>query len=541
MNIRNINVQAAYTTMMIIRSKAPVRISFGTCGDTDYYTDLIGHGNGVNATIKLYSYCEIHQRKDDKIVLRSLETGQVLIFDKLEEIKFEDRALNLMKVAVLHYKNTGIEVVTYTDAPLESGLGGSASHAVSLIKAFDELNNLTKTSEEIARLAYDWERKTLGIEGGYQDQWAASHGGINYMRFENGHVKMFPLRFTEKQLEALERDICLFFIPREKEGTAVHIEQRKRSVESIPVLEMKRDNIEKLREVLNSGKFQEIGKIMHFDWKIKKQLAPSISNNRIDQIYDAAMEAGAEGGRFIGAGAGGSAIFYAPGKRQELVKALEKFGARELKYKFERKTDPLTHIEIVTKNIDHHQTVIQTLAADEKLLKTIEQIAHKLIECYRRGGKLIMFGNGGTASDSQHIVGEFVNYLRIPNRPMLNAIALTANVSVMTAIANDSSFDNVYERQIESLASHGDVVIGISTSGKAESVLRGLRKAKERDATVIYMTGATGGKISEVLEKAGLLDISLKIPSTDTMRIQETYLLANHIICEIVEKELYGS
>lgn len=524
---------------MIIRSKAPVRISFGTCGDSDYYTDLIGWGNGINATLNLYSYCEIHPRSDSKIVLRSLETRQVLSFSRLEEINLGDRALNMMKVAALHYRNTGIEVVTHTDAPLESGLGGSAAHAVALIRAFDAHNRITRSPEEVARLAYEWERNILGIEGGYQDQWAAAFGGINYMEFLKGQVKLSPITLSERDMGVLERDLVLAYIPREKSGHEVHFEQRQKGPESIPILHMKRENIIRLKEALEKRRFDEIGRILHFDWKIKRQLAPSITNDRIEQIYEAALGAGAQGGRFIGAGAGGSVIFYAPGKREELLRTLEKFGAKEIRFKFERKFETASFTESIKKDIQKHRDIVQAMLEDEKVLGTIELIARRIIESYRNGGKLIVFGNGGSAADAQHIVGELVNYFRF-DRPMLNAIALTVNTSVMTAIANDSSYDNVFARQIESLAQHGDVVIGISTSGKAENVLRALRKAKERDATVVYFTGATGGRISEILEKDGTIDISLKIPSTDTPRIQEAHIMAGHIICEIVEKELYG-
>ncbi len=525
---------------MIIRSKAPVRISFGTCGDSDYYTDLIGYGNGINATTSLYSYCEIHPRKDNKVVLRSLETRQVLAFDRLEDINLGDRALNLMKVAALHYKNTGIEVVTYTDAPLESGLGGSAAHAVALVKAFDAYNKINRTPEEVAKLAYDWERGILKLEGGYQDQWAAAFGGLNYMEFHGrGKVNVVPIKLSDRDFEVLERELLLVYIPREKTGHEVHFEQRQKGPESVPILHMKRENILKLKEALEKRQFDEIAKILHFDWKIKRQLAPSITNDRIEQIYDAALDAGAHGGRFIGAGAGGSAIFYAPGKRSEVLRALEKFGAKEIRFKFERKFEDPNFIESIKKDVQKHRDIIQAMLDDEKILKIIEKISQNIIGSYRNGGKLIVFGNGGSAADAQHIVAELVNYFRF-DRPMLNAIALTVNTSVLTAIGNDSSYDNVFSRQIESLAANGDVVIGISTSGKAESILRALKKAKERDATVVYFTGATGGRISEALEKDGIIDISLKVPSTDTPRIQEAHIMAGHIICEIVERELYG-
>src|SRR3989344_6984588 len=130
---------------MIIKTKAPVRVSFGSCGDTDYFMDFIDWGNTVSATIELYSYCELHKRSDNKIMLRSLETGHILEYNSLDEINFDQRELNIAKAIVKHYGNSGIEVVTYTDVPLESGMGGSAAHAGALIHAFDDLNK-KKTS-----------------------------------------------------------------------------------------------------------------------------------------------------------------------------------------------------------------------------------------------------------------------------------------------------------------------------------------------------------------------------------------------------------
>lgn len=522
-----------------MRARAPVRISFGTCGDADHYVNLIGWGNGVNATLELYSYCEIHPRSDGKIVLRSLETGQVLSFDSLDEISFEDRALNLMKAAVKHFGNTGIEVVTYTDAPLESGLGGSAAHATAMIEAFNAFNKKESSPEEVAKLAYHLERNVLGLEGGYQDQWAAAFGGINYMEFTKEGIRMHPVKLSEQQFRELESNMLLVFVPREKHSTTVHFEQRHKGPESVNILNMKRENILRLREALESGNFAALGRILHHDWKIKRQLAPSITNERIEKIYAAAMDAGAQGGRLIGAGAGGSAIFWCPGKRAQVLAAIEPFGVKEIKYRFERKGEDSRFLEHIRRDVKTHTDVIERIAGDEKSLASIESIARMIVQSYRSGGKLIAFGNGGSAADAQHIVAELVNYFRF-DRPMLNAIALTVNTSVLTAIGNDSSYDNIFSRQVESLATKGDVVIGISTSGKAESVLRGMKKAKECGATVVYFTGATGGRISETLEKEGAIDISLKIPSNDTPRIQEAHIMAGHIICEIVEKALFG-
>ncbi len=525
---------------MIVRGKAPVRISFGSAGDSDYYFDVIEKGNGINATINLYSYCEIHPRKDDKIVLRSLETGHVLEFSSVEEINFGERDLNLMKAAVKHYKNTGIEVITYTDAPLDCGLGGSAAHAVSMIEAFNEFNKIKMSPEEIARLAHKLERTDLSIGGGRQDQWAAAFGGFNYLEFTKNNVQLTSIPFNGRDLEKLENSLLLVHVPRETSGRDVHLDQRSKSPEVLSLLYMKMNNVEMFREALVKRNFEDIGKILHLDWKIKKQLASSITNEFVDKIYDTALRAGATGGRLIGAGSGGSALFYCGDRKQDVTRALEALGIREIKFKFERiNRQTANYGESIIAQIKEHHSTIGSILEDKELIRKCEVVTHKIVESYKNNGKLIIFGNGGSAADAQHIAGELVNKFKI-DRPMLNALSLTVNTSVLTAVANDYCYEDVFSKQIERLAEHNDIVIGISTSGKAENVLRGLVKGKERGAFVIYMTGKTGGKISEVCDGNGNIDLTLNIPSTNTPRVQEAHIMLGHIICELVEYELYG-
>ncbi len=524
---------------MISKGKAPVRISFGTCGDTNYYTDLIGWGNGINATIDLYSYCEIHKRNDNKVVFRSLEAGKVEEFDSIEDVCLGERTLNLAKIVARHYGNSGIEVVTHTDAPLESGLGGSAAHCIALIRAFDNFNGIRRNEDDVARLAYQIERNVAGIEGGYQDQWASAYGGINYMEFVNGSVNVTPIKLNGRDLEFLEESIILVYVPRDGEGSTIHHEQRERSQKSIPIMIMKRENIQRLKDCMEKRNFGEIGSILHFDWKIKKQLAPGISNSSLDRIYDTALNAGALGGRFIGSGAGGSALFFCPGKREEVLRALEKLGAKQIRYRFERRHQSKDYKVRINERILEHTSMMETMLIDENLMENIDRLTNSIVECYKNDGKVIIFGNGGSAADAQHIAAELVNRFKI-ERPMLNAIALTVNSSVLTAIANDSSYDDVFTRQIEFLASPRDIVIGISTSGKAVSVLRGLEKAKEIGATVVYFTGKDGGMISQLCDENGIIDISLKLPHHKTERVQEGHILIGHVVCELVENELYG-
>jgi len=519
---------------MIIKTKAPVRISFGSCGDTDYDSKLIGWGNAINATVNLYAYCEIHKRDDNKIVLRTLETGSVLEYDSLESIKYDKREEDIAKAVIKHFGNTGIDIVTYTDAPLESGLGGSAAHTISLIKAFNQLNGLNKTNLDVSKLAYEIERNVLGISGGYQDQWASTFGGINYMKFSNGSVEVTPIFLGLGDLEFLENSILMVYLPREKHGYNIHDDLNKRCEKNMPILKLKRDNIEDLKVVFTEKKFSDLGRVLHMDWKLKKQLSPIISNLKTQEIYNTAVDAGALGGRFMGAGGGGCAIFYSDGKKEKILEKLEDLGAREIKFEFERSPINVENIKnkVVAKLEDHHNLIKEIINRGD-VKKTIETITQKIIESYRNGGKVVIFGNGGSAADAQHIAGELVNRMYF-DRPMLNSIALTVNTSVLTAIANDSSYDKIFSRQIEKLVEPKDVVIGISTSGNSPNVVEGLKSTKEIGALAVGFTGDKDGKMNEYC------DIILKIPSKEVSRIQEGHILAAHIICELVEEELYG-
>jgi len=163
----------------------------------------------------------------------------------------------------------------------------------------------------------------------------------------------------------------------------------------------------------------------------------------------------------------------------------------------------------------------------------IKEIAQLIIDCYKNNGKVILFGNGGSAADAQHIAGELVGKYQL-ERKSLPAIALTTNTSILSAVANDYDFSKIFERQIEGLVTNKDVVIGLSTSGNSENVIRGILKAKEIDAKTVAFTGKSGGKLK------GKVDILLNIPSNNTPRIQEAHITVGHIICNLIEKELFG-
>lgn len=172
-------------------------------------------------------------------------------------------------------------------------------------------------------------------------------------------------------------------------------------------------------------------------------------------------------------------------------------------------------------------------ACIKNTLPEIEKSINTILDCYRNGGKIAIFGNGGSAADAQHIACEFVSKFRM-ERHSLPAIAFNANTSIITAVANDYSFERIFEKQVEGLVNKGDVVIGITTSGNSPNVIRGIEKANAIGAKTVALTGGSGGKIANVAE------ITIKVPSDDTPRIQESHITIGHIICEIVERELFG-
>jgi D-sedoheptulose 7-phosphate isomerase len=179
--------------------------------------------------------------------------------------------------------------------------------------------------------------------------------------------------------------------------------------------------------------------------------------------------------------------------------------------------------------------LLESIQVKEEILRNqieqIAQIAQLMIDCLKKDGKVIVFGNGGSASDSQHIAAELVGRFK-KDRSALAAIALTTNTSILTSLANDYGYDVVFSRQVEALGKKNDVVLGISTSGKAKNVALGIKQAKKMGIKTVVLSGGDGGDIVK------LADVSLVVPSKITARIQEAHITIAHIICEMIEQEL---
>lgn len=187
-------------------------------------------------------------------------------------------------------------------------------------------------------------------------------------------------------------------------------------------------------------------------------------------------------------------------------------------------------IDRIKKAVEDSITTNAFLLYDIELTKRIEEISSLMVRALKKGKKILIFGNGGSAADSQHFAAELVGRFQ-KERIGLPALSLTANTSNLTALANDYSFDIVFSRQMQALGSPGDIAIAISTSGKAKNVLEATRLAKKIGLKTIALTGKGGGPLANIAE------VSLIVPSDITARIQESHILIIHIICELIEEE----
>ena len=185
--------------------------------------------------------------------------------------------------------------------------------------------------------------------------------------------------------------------------------------------------------------------------------------------------------------------------------------------------------ELITKDIREAIAVKEAIIRDQ--LSLIEKAATALMDCVRAGKKILFFGNGGSASDSQHLAAEFVGRYE-KERRALPAIALTTDTSILTAVGNDYGFDHIFERQVAALAQEGDVAVAFSTSGNSKNVILAIQKARQLGVYTIGLTGRGGGAMKSAV------DLAIVVPSQKTSRIQECHIMIGHILCERVDEFL---
>jgi D-glycero-alpha-D-manno-heptose-7-phosphate kinase len=325
---------------MIIRARAPLRLGLAGGGtDVAPYCDIYG-GNILNATIDRYAYATI--KKLDKPHVKFVATDQ-----QQEKVKMIDEPLMLNGKLDLHKavynemiqrynggKPIAMELSTFCDAPAGSGLGASSTLVVAMVKAFAELLNLPLDDYTIAQLAFKIERVDCGLQGGRQDQYSATFGGFNFMEFyaENRAV-INPLRIKSWIMCELEASLLLFYTGVSRESAKIIADQSDNvkvgMINAIEAMHAMKQEAYVMKDCLLKGDFNNLVEIMRSGWENKKKSARTVSTPHIEQIYDAAIRAGALAGKVSGAGGGGFLMFFVPpDKRMALSSVLCSFNGQ---------------------------------------------------------------------------------------------------------------------------------------------------------------------------------------------------------------------
>jgi D-glycero-alpha-D-manno-heptose-7-phosphate kinase len=332
--------------MMIIRSKAPLRLGLAGGGtDVSPYSEIYG-GAVLNATIDQYAYCTIEETKAGSIVINASDLNAKIKYPSALSLPV-DGNLDLHKgvynriVQLLGLKNPlSFKLTTYCDVPPGSGLGTSSTMVVAILRAFTEWLNLPLGDYDMAHLAYQIERVDLGLRGGKQDQYAATFGGFNFIEFyKDDRVIVNPLRMKRWVVDELEVSMVLFYTGASRSSDIIIREQQKNTMtgKKLPVEATHRikENSYIMKDFLLKGEIIHFAKALGKEWENKKKMAASITNKHIEKIYDAAIKSGAYGGKVSGAGGGGFMFFTIdPTRRVELIKALEQFNAKVLPFHF---------------------------------------------------------------------------------------------------------------------------------------------------------------------------------------------------------------
>ena len=331
---------------MIYRSKAPLRLGLAGGGsDVSPYSEIYG-GAVLNATIDQYAYCTIEETSSGTIIISAADIGIRKRYPSALDL-LVDGHLDLHKGVYNRVvrkfgitKPLSFKMTTWCDVPPGSGLGTSSTMVVAILKAFAEWLNLPLGDYDTAYLAYQIERIDLGLSGGKQDQYAATFGGFNFIEFSRDErVIVNPLRMKRWIVDELEVSMVLFYTGASRSSDKIIREQQEntRKGKKLPVEATHRikQNSYIMKDLLLKGEIIQFAKALGKEWENKKKMASSITNRHIEKIYEAAIKAGAYGGKVSGAGGGGFMFFTIdPAKRLDLINTLNRFNGKVLNFHF---------------------------------------------------------------------------------------------------------------------------------------------------------------------------------------------------------------
>ena len=328
---------------MIIRSKAPFRVSFGG-GGTDMAPYCIEHGGCViNTTIDRHVYITLIPRQDKEIHIFSINLNKEFQFeigDRNYSTEFElfKGVLNVLEI------KDGFDIIVYSELPAGSGMGGSSSLSVALIGAFNKYLNLELSRHDIAQKAYIIERIELDQKGGYQDQFAAAYGGFNFIEFTKD-INVIPVKVTEDMINELQFRLILCYVGGSHFSSDIQDEvlqgyeiEKKSYIESMQDLKDVAHSMRNIVEANNLNRLNEFGELLHKGWLAKKSLSDKISNKNIEKFYLTSRKLGVLGGKLLGAGGGGHLLLFSePNQKPIVMQELEKIGGKIVNFHFNPK------------------------------------------------------------------------------------------------------------------------------------------------------------------------------------------------------------
>ena len=327
---------------MIIRSKAPLRISF--CGGGTDVSPYVEERGGVvlSVTIDKYAYASLRIRDDENISVQSLDYDIVAKYRVDDDLEYNGE-LDLVKAVIRNMCNgnkQGLDFFMHSDAPPGSGLGSSSTVVVALIGLIRHWQRLPLTNYEIADLAYRIERVDLNIKGGMQDQYAAVFGGFNFIEFGRDAVIVNPLRIEDDIINELQYNLLLCYTGRTRLSANIITTQVDNYVrkegEVVTAMDELKEITVGLKNALLQGRLDDFGALLNEAWFNKKKMAKQITSTTIDALYETARKNGALGGKILGAGGGGYLLLYCPFDRKHIIaEELEKLGGQVVEFTFD--------------------------------------------------------------------------------------------------------------------------------------------------------------------------------------------------------------
>lgn len=322
------------------RSRSPVRISFGGGGSdlTHFFADA--GGAVINTTISLFSHATLRVRNDEKVMIHSRDLGESLHAQNLKDVFTQNGNFGLIQALLKAvHPDFGFELYLHSDFPMKSGLGGSAVVSAAVLGCFNQFRQDRWDLHELAELAFQAERLYLGVDGGWQDQYATVFGGFNFMEFGMDQNIVHPLRIHPDILLELEESLILCDTGTPHDSGDIHQDQRQHMKQN-DIRQKVQSNVEltyQMRNHLLRGRLLQFGQSLHEAWQFKRQFSSKISNDRLDRIYEGAINHGAVGGKLLGAGGGGFFLFYVPPFcKHQLLDYIESKGLKIHPFGFER-------------------------------------------------------------------------------------------------------------------------------------------------------------------------------------------------------------